>query len=173
MLYLVCFTWLYANQTSATSDASSHFTVCSPMCIYMTAGIRWKSLVLIFYFINRKMTSLVTWEGHNSFWIALLLCQHSGSWNKLQTPYLWTWGDWLPILGWSEELWDYKAVSRVSQGMSSLISLGVPIPKTGPVGLSELHFPSRASLKVVTWQKKEFQRNLFVPHKQLIQVVQE
>lgn len=154
MFYLVCFTWLYANQTSATSSASSHFTVCSPMCIYMTAGIRWKLLVLIFYFINRKMTSLVTLEDHNSFWIALLLCQYSGIWNKLQTPCLWTWRGRLPILGWSAEPQDYKVLFHVSQGMSSLVALGVPIPKTGPVGLSEMYCLFRASLKVVTCQKE-------------------
>ena len=42
--------------------------------------------------------------------------------------------------------------------MSSLIGPGVPIPKTGPVGLSETYFPFRAPLKVVTWQKKVSQR---------------
>lgn len=42
--------------------------------------------------------------------------------------------------------------------MSSLMGPGVPVPKTGPVGLSEVYIPFRVSLKVVTWQKKVSQR---------------
>lgn len=42
--------------------------------------------------------------------------------------------------------------------MNSLVALGVPIPKTGPVGLSEMYCPFRTSLKVMTCQKKVSQR---------------
>ena len=57
MFYLLYFSCLYANQNSATSSASSHFTVCSHVCIYLvSAGIP-----------NLKMGLLGLSELHFSF----------------------------------------------------------------------------------------------------------